>query len=63
MNILQVAHLVACKVSGLPGRHNWSRYAPVHDAWSAYPAYKIKLQTFKHTCNVCLRVRWPLALL
>ena len=28
MNIPQVAHLVACKVSGLPGCHNWSRYAP-----------------------------------
>ena len=28
MNIPQVAHLVACKVSGLPGHHNWSRYAP-----------------------------------
>ena len=28
MNIPQVAHLVACKVSGLPGNHNWSRYAP-----------------------------------
>ena len=28
MNIPQVAHLVACKVSGLSGHHNWSRYAP-----------------------------------
>ena len=23
-----------------------------HDTWSAYPAYKIQLQTFKHTCNL-----------
>ena len=28
MNIPQVAHLVACKVSGLPGHHNWARYSP-----------------------------------
>ena len=32
---------------------NWSSAGcSLHDAWSAYPAHKIQLQTFKHTCNV-----------
>ena len=32
---------------------NWSSAGcSLHDAWSTYPAYKIQLQSFKHTCNV-----------
>ena len=36
---------------------NWSSAGGLlHDAWSTYPAYKIQLQTFKHTCNVVVYV-------